>query len=223
MTRKRSAARWLKSGAFRKLALTGVWVVLLVAVVLPTWNKVIRQNSEIQAMEDDLATLNDWTVAGMWLSQSVARRAVPITMEFHRLFPPRRAREKFFLDLARVADESGVGDFSLSEVNGLGMASNDVWSDGTGMAGSEEPPPPSDATAAPGALESAMTLEIPPVELSSYRVKAHFNGDYQRIAGFMGGLKKIKRAVKVHSLVIQPKEDVIGVDLELDVYVSEQS
>lgn len=218
---KTKALVFLKNSKVRWALLSGLWVVLVVTVVIPTWQGVVKRNSEINDLETRLATMDDWTVAGMWLAPSVNRRTLPVNGAFSRLFPATRSREELFLSLARVADQSRVENFILSESNNLGMMGNDVWGDGASMAqATEETPPPGDE---PSAMANVVTMNIPKVELSPYRVKAEFFGDYQRIAFFMSGLKNIERALKVHSLVLHPQKDGVLVKLELDVYVSKTS
>ena len=218
---KTKAFGFLKNKKVRWGLMAGVWVFLVVVVVVPTWQGVLSRNNEIQDLETRLATLDDWTVAGMWLAPSVNERTLPVNGAFSRLFPGKREREELFLSLGRVADQSGVEDFSLSESGSTGMAENDVWGDGTAMASTEQAPPPTDG--GPTGAAETMAMNVPTVELSPYRVKAEFSGDYQRIAYFMSGLKNIERALKVHSLVLHPEKDGVQVKLELDVYVSKTS
>jgi len=191
--------------------LAGVWLVFLVTVVIPTWQGIFVRNSEIRDLEERLATMDEWTVAGMWLSQSVKEREQQVNAVFGRLFPEQRLRGKLFLDLARVADQSGVEGFDLSEATNNGMSGNDVWGDGSSVG--------------PGSGDDGMNPDTANdqilAELATYRVQAHFRGDYHRIARFMGGLQDIERALKVHSLVIRPDKDGIQVDLELDIYVNQ--
>ncbi len=217
---KISSMGLLKNSRFRWGTLASVWVAVVVLVVVPVWRGVLQRNNEISDLETRLGTMDDWTVAGMWLAPSVKERTLPVNAAFSRLFPPERFREDLFLSLARVADQSLVENFTLCEAKGLGMENNDVWSDGTDMAAGDTPPPPDGS--APG-MDNVPEMNIPKVELISYRVKAEFNGDYQRIADFMNGLKRIERATKVHSLVVRPQRESIKVKLELDVYVSKTS
>ncbi len=218
---------WLAQSKIRWAAVTIIWVVLLVTVAIPSWQGVQKRHAEINVLEERLATMDDWAVAGMWLAPSVQERTLPVNSQFSVLFPDRRNREELFLSLARIADQSGVADFGLSEANEFSMGGNDVWSDGAGMGtGSPtdnmgDPPPPTDGAMVDNAM--GPSIAIPEVELSTYRVNARFNADYKRIAQFMGGLKKIERTLKVHSLTVRPEKDGIGVDLELDVYVSKAS
>ena len=41
------------------------------------------------------------------------------------------------------------------------------------------------------------------------------------MADFLGGIKKIDRAVSVHSLVVRPDDRGVRVEMKLDVYVRE--
>ena len=210
----------LKYSKFRWGLFAGLWLLVMGLVVVPTWQGVVARHAEIKDLETRLATLDDWTVAGMWLAPSVKERTLPVNAAFSRFFPGQRGREDLFLSLGKVADQSQVENFTLSENSGLGMEGNDVWNDGSAM-GSADAPPPTDG--APGAMDDGMSQETPKVELSTYRVSTQFFGDYERAAQFMDGLKGVERALKVHSLVIHPQKDGIQVKLELDVYVSKTS
>lgn len=221
MAPKKKLPAWIRHPRFRWLAVTVVWAILLVTVALPSWRGVIVKNRSIAAMEEQLATLDQWTVAGLWLAPAVAERSLPVNAAFSRLYPDARRREELFLDLARVADESGVEEFGLSESGADGFDANDVWSlpleTTGGTAGDDGPPddgPPTDDQ-----IAAAMTLDVPNVELDTYRIKARFQGDYGRTARFLSGLEQIERALKVHSLVVRPDREGIQVEMELDVYV----
>ncbi len=223
---KIKAFGWLKNSKVRWGLSMGIWVVIMVVAVVPTWQGVMTRNQEIHDVQVRLATMDEWTVAGMWLAPSVNARTLPVNGAFSRLFPAQRRREEFFLSLAQVADQSGVENFALSESKVSGLMGNDVWGDGSGMAQNDNAPPTAEAPPTgdgPSAMGSTMSMNIPKVELLPYRVNAEFSGDYQRIAYFMSGLKNIERAFKVHSLVIHPEKDGVQVKLELDVYVSKTS
>lgn len=225
---KTNQLSWLKKTTVRWGILSGVWVVFVVLVVVPTWQGVMDRHAEIDDLETRLATMDDWTVAGMWLAPSVKERTLPVNAAFSRLFPAERRREELFLSLARVADESRVNDFTLSEARDSGMENTDVWNDGAALVPENVGEPPMAGGEPPmvggePSVDGGVKMEIPKVELSSYRVKTQFYGDYQRVAHFMNGLKSIERALKIHSLVILPQREGIQVKLELDVYVSKTS
>jgi hypothetical protein len=174
-----------------------VWTFVLLGVAIPSLRRTVAQHRQIIALEKQLADLDEWSVAGLWLEKSLGARQAVIDPQWERLFPPRRAKEEFFLDLARVADRSGVGGFELREL---------------------EVSDPVPVEADPESASAAGGGEIVP--LSSYRVQASFQGHYEQVAQFLGGLKEINRAVAVHNLAIKPSRGAVQVDLELDVYVS---
>ena len=180
----------------RRAMLWGVggltWLGVLVGVAVPAWRQAVAQHREVQILENQLADLDRWTVAGLWLEKSLAPRRAAIDPQWERLFPATPAKGEFFLDLARVADKSGVDEFELRElVPTDGLVPPQVSGGGA------------DAT-----------------PLTAYRVQARFNGRYSQVAAFLGGLKAIERAVSVHNLAIKPARGAVQVDLELDVYVS---
>jgi len=190
------------------IALSSVWAIALLFVAIPTWRTAIDHHREIQSLEKGLAELDTWTVAGKWLEKSMSQHAVEVEKAWTQTFPSQRNRESLFLDLARVADSSGVDNFNLEEMISEGTAAFLV-----------SPPQESQF----GGSVYGVPVEVPQVTMDSYRVKASFRGNYQQATDFLGGLQQIKRALSVHNLVVRPKGDGITVDLELDVYVSQQS
>jgi len=171
---------------------TVVWLGALFVVAVPAWKDAVNNHREVQDLERELAGLDNWTVAGMWLEKNLEGRQEAINPAWERLFPTGRQREALFLDLARAADTSGVSKFSLREL---------VVQDSE-QSGSEN-----------GVME-------PGAELDSYRVLAEFMGDFDEVASFLGQIKDIDRALNVHHLEIVPDEEGIVVHLELDIYVS---
>ena len=204
----------------RRLVLGVVWAVALFGAAIPVWQKSLINQREIEAVEKNLANLDQWTVAGMWLERSVTQREPRVSEIWQRLFPVRRDREQLFLDLARVADHAGVRHFDLIEERGDGMPGADVWQDGSSM-GDEPMGGPGESVEMDMATPGAREIEMPEVVMDSYRVKATFHSDYNGTAAFLGGLHTIDRALSLHNLVIRPMGELIQVDMELDVYVSE--
>ena len=214
--RQRILKRW-RHPLTRRVLIGAVWAVALFGLAIPAWQRALVNQREIETLETRLANLDRWTVAGLWLERSVARRQPQVSAAWDRLFPGQRNREALFLDLARVADRSGVEAFDLAELKYGGMLDADVWADGSAVAADEpgpgdSPPPPTDDVPA---------LAPPRVEMDSYRVKASFSSDYAAAARFLGGLRSIDRALGLHSLVVRPVGHLIQVDVELDVYVSQ--
>lgn len=207
-----SSTPW-KKPAVRLGILGAAWVLTLVLVAVPAMRTAMVHHEEVRRLEKGLAELDTWTVAGKWLGLSLPHRQAAIDPVWQETFPLGRNREQFFLALAEVADRSGVKHFNLEELAldqpGLGM----------------EPVPSTDLEqpAMFGGAVYGVPVEVPRISLDTYRVKASFQGDYRQAARFMGGLQDIPRAVNVHDLVIRPESGGIRVDLELDVYVSQQS
>ncbi len=168
-----------------------VWGGLLFGVALPAWRTAVDQHHEVRALEVRLADLDRWTVAGLWLEKSLGPRQAAINPQWERLFPAEAAKGEFFLDLARAADISGISRFELRELE------------------------------IPEGTTANSTVADNTVPLTTYRVKARFLGRYDQVAEFLGGLKVVERAVSVHNLAITPAPGAVQVDLELDVYVSE--
>jgi len=166
-----------------------LWLGLLVGVAVPSWRRAVQQHHQVQTLAIQLEELDNWAVAGLWLEQTLAPRQNAINPQWERLFPEHPRKGELFLDLARVADNSGVDDFKLQEMF------------------------------PPGGAAVLEPVGGDPVPLTAYRVRADFTGKYAQVAKFLGGLKVIQRAVSVHNLAIKPARGAVQVELELDVYV----
>ncbi len=189
-----------------------VWLLLLFGVALPQWRLVQRQHVEIKKLERQLADLDRWTVAGLWLEPMLEAREPEVAAAWTRLFPDARDREHLFLALAEVADRSGVEAFQLEELGAfeLGWASLDdqPWDDVV------------DGAAVDG-HEHGVTAAEDLVAPTSYHVRAAFAGDYARAAAFVGHLARLERAVGVRTLAIRPSRTGLEVQLELTIYVNQ--
>jgi len=166
-----------------------IWLGVLFGVAVPSWRRAVQQHRQVEEVANRLEVLDNWVVAGIWLEQTLAPRQQAIDPQWRRLFPADPAKGQLFLDLARVADRSGVEEFKLRELT------------------------PADGVVVADAADGG------PVPLTAYRVRANFRGQYAQVARFLGGLKRIERALSVHNLEIKPAHGAVQVDLELDVYV----
>lgn len=207
MTAKPLKPIW-KRPIFGWIAAGFIWTLVLLFVALPAWRTAMDHHREVQELENGLAVLDTWTVAGKWLEKSMSEHSEAVEKNWLQTFPAQRDRENLFLDLAMVADHSRVENFNLEEMKTEGTAAFLVS-------------PPQESVF--GGSVYGVPVEVPQVSLDSYRVKASFNGSYHQAADFLGSLQQIKRALSVHNLVVRPKGEGIRVDLELDVYVSQQS
>ncbi|MGD9547319.1 MAG: hypothetical protein AB7V45_07155 [Candidatus Krumholzibacteriia bacterium] len=188
------------------------WLVLLVTVAIPRMHSALVNHREVQRLERELADLDAWTVAGLWLAPEVAERRPGIEAAWDRSFPASRSREELFLEIARVADAVGLRDFDLTEMDLFG----------------EEAGPPKLQEHLEGYLEGGgavdgVPVEIPRIDLGIYRLKAEFQGNYGDLAGFLGRLQRLDRALSVHNLAVSQYNGKTQIELELDVYVSQTS
>jgi len=201
-------------------ALLVVWGVLLLGVAVPSWRDVRQNHQEIEALETELADLDRWIVAGLWLEPAVEAREPRVMAAWERIFPSSRDREALFLDVARVADRAGVREFQLEEVEEMGTFDMGTWST-TGdaaMAPPSDDAPPSTDDAPPG---DGYTPPPVAITLRPYVVRATFVSDYAAAAAFLGGLENIDRSLDVRQLAIRPARQGVTVELELEVPVSE--
>jgi len=203
-------ARWGKRRLFWGGVL-GLYGLLGVFVVIPMGRQTLRDHREVKELEQQLADLDAWTVAGMWLAPEVARRQPVMTAAWERAFPAERRREELFLDIARVADDCRLQGFQLREITP-----------------SETPmPPPLQATLdgrnPDGGIVGGIPVVPPRIQLGTYRVKAAFKSDYAGAARFIYGVRKLDRAMGIHDLVLRRDKGQVKVDLEMDIYVGQIS
>jgi hypothetical protein len=191
-------------------ALAVVWGVLLLGVAVPSWRTVREQHADIRVLERQLADLDHWTVAGLWLEPIVRAQEPVLTAAWERRFPPERAREQLFLDMAQLADRCGLRRFQLEEIENFGTIDVGTWS-----TTDDEDGPPTDVPA--GAPQLAPVR----IDMNPYLIRTTFVADYSRTAAFLGGLERIDRVIDVRRLAIRPDRVGIEVDIELEVPVSE--
>ncbi len=191
-------------------AAAALWTAGLLGLALPAWQRSLRMHREIETVDRTLDELEHWSVAGLWLEQAVLQREPAVAGTWARLFPAERRREQLFLDLAGIADRSGVAAFALAEITRGGMP---IDAAGGYQEQVDDAPPPMD--------DDAASAQAPAAKLDSYRVRARFEGGFDDTAAFLGGLRRIERAVNVTSLVIRPAGSRLAVELELDIYVAE--
>lgn len=190
-------------------AMAAVWCGLLLGVALPGWRQVQQQHGEINQLEQRLADLDRWSVAGLWLEPSVAAREPQVASAWARLFPADRDREQLFLSLAQVADRSGVQAFQLEEITDLDLVPVEPDAGYDQADDTDDPVDDWTSQRSPGAL----------VAPAHYHVRASFSGDYGRTAAFLSGLAALERAVSVHRLAIRPARSGLDIELEMKIYV----
>ncbi len=202
--------RWGKKRIFWG-GLMAIYAVVALVVVIPMGKKTLDDHNQVQELEQELSDLDAWTVAGKWLAPEVARREPVVRSAWVRAFPDYRNRENLFLDIARVADASGLSDFELREI----------------QLGSDAPRPALqnslDVGMGDGGTVHGIPVVVRRIDLTTYRIKASFKADYQAVSSFLWGLQHLDRALSVHDLVLLHDKKQVKVDLEMDVYVSQIS
>lgn len=193
-------------------AVLGVaWLGFVVLAVAPVVRTAVSGHREMGDLEQRIVALDGWTSAKLLMKQDLDEHGPGLEATWARLFPAERGRERLFLDLARVADTSGVADFDLAEIVEL-----DLDPGGPSQETVDVFDPMATDEHGPGAGSVQATTAS--VDLDSYRVRARWSGDYERTAAFLARLRDIPRALSVHSLAVRPHEDGIHVEMELEVY-----
>ncbi len=188
-----------------------VYAVIALVVVIPLGKKTLDDHRQVKELAQELADLDAWTVAGKWLAPEVARRKPVVTARWQEAFPDRRQREQLFLDIARVADASGLDDFKLREIRRNTENTRPRLQDIL------------DAGMIDGGSVHGVPVVVPNIALSTYRIKASFKSDYQGVTRFLYGLQHLDRALSIHDLLLRDDKQQVKVDLEMDVYVSQIS
>jgi len=193
------------------------WGAIFLGGAVPTWKSAHQNEVTIEAMNDRLATLHEWSVAGIWLGEGV-RRWEPVQREtYERLFPLEKAREEFFLDLVRVANASGIDPIRILEAQNTYRPGTDVWEEGYAW---DEDLEEQESEIDQLTSEFAPDLSgLPDDRLTAHRALLSFSAEYDEFAVFLAGLKSIPRALSVHRLTASPLDEGIDVRMELDFYV----
>jgi len=190
--------------------------LLLSLGTVAVWWRVACLRRETTDAQRQLARLQSWIETAAAVEPAVSDVAREIEARWSRMFPAERRREELFLDLARVADLSGVEAFDLEEeATGRAAGGDD------GAPPPAAPPPGTETGDKPWRIPADAGLEVsaPTVVLEPYRIKASFRGDYAAVTRFLGGLRRIDRVVEIRRLEMAPEETGLRVGLELGVYV----
>lgn len=198
--------RWLIVGGIV------LWILILLAGAVPTMKRVRQNVHDLEAANDRLASLSEWSIAGAWMGEAALRWEPALDAEYSRLFPDHDDREALFLDLARVARDSGVEPLMLEE---LPRHDNADTNDDEQL--DEVDPAVADLLDrfAPD------RTNLPSSELESFRLKAGFETDFANLTRFLSGLTRIDRAYSLERLRAEPIHGQIAVEMELAVYVQQ--
>ena len=114
------------------------------------------------------------------------------------------------IELARIADASGVSDFFLAE-------------DAAEMGAGE--PVRNDAPMDDGPPTDGMEMQdaAPSVTVEGFRVRSRFQGDLAATARFLAGLENVERALTVREIRIREGGQRLIVEMEMEFYVSQEA
>ncbi len=196
------------------LAGAGVWVLLFLAGSLPALDHSYRNDRRLAALDRQAGTLTRWAAAGVWFEAAARLWAPALGAEYERLFPPEKDREQLFLDLARVARNSGITPIDLVEVPSYEIEADQDWSGSADASGQVTEPDLQSLIE-----EMAPDLSrLPGSALSTHRIRARFGASYGELAHLLAGLDTIPRAVTLNRLQATPGAQGIDVEMELDFY-----
>jgi len=216
-----SAGNGKKSGGrfrilMRRLGLAVlVGGALLVFVGLPARRDAAEHARLAAELEAGCQGMERWAMDGDAISVAVAEREARVADLWRRLFPAEKGKDRLFLELARVADASGVSDFFLAEAgqemgDGGFTAAQTVTEDG----------PPMD-----GPMDGSMGDEAggPAVAVEGFLVRTRFESDMAGAARFLAGLESVERALQVREIRIREGGRRLIVEMEMEFYVSKEA
>jgi hypothetical protein len=201
-------------------AIIFLWFALFLGGAMPAWKKARHNEEKIASASSRLASLNQWSVAGIWLTEEI-REWEPIQNEsYDRLFPESKGREDLFLDLVRIANENGIDPIRILEAPQAFRPGTEQWHD------DYDPTEEMDDEA----MEIEMLISefapdlsaLPKDELIAHRALVSFTTGYSELASFLDGLRTIPRALSMHRLIATSMDDGVEVRMELDFYVQKQ-
>lgn len=184
--------------------------VLLVVVGLPARRDTARNARIAAELQAGYQGMERWEVDGPEIEQAVASHDAAVERRWRRLFPADKGKDVLFLELARIADASGVSDFFLAEKDTEMGAGVVVQAD----APMDDAPPVDDM---------AMDDAAPSVTLESYRVRSRFQGDLESTARFLAGLENVERALTVREISIREGGPRLIVEMEMELYVDKEA
>jgi hypothetical protein len=179
---------------------------------LPAWQRVHRNDRQIDKASSRLASLGQWAAAGVWLDASAQRWQPVQAARYEQRFPRLKGREQLILELARLAREAGIEPIQLRELPAAEEMNAPLESE---EAAADQADP---AIAELVDRFAADIGQLPATDLQTYRLAANFAADYERLARFLGGIGRLERAVTVRELSAVPKLDQIDVTLEMEFY-----
>jgi len=197
-----------------------LWFALFLGGAMPAWKKARRNEEKIASTSARLASLSQWSVAGIWLAEEIREWEPVQNKTYDRLFPEAKLREDLFLDLVRVANENGIDPIRILEAPHAFRPGTEIWHD------DYDPDEEMDDEALEiDVLVSEFAPDLsalPGDELVAHRALVSFTAEYSKLASFLDDLQTIPRALSMHRLIATSRDKGVEVRMELDFYVQKQ-
>lgn len=184
---------------------------LLALVGVPARRDAVESARLAAELEEGYLGMERWAMDGEAISVAVSEREARVEDLWRRLFPAEKGKDLLFLELARVADASGVADFFLAEA-GQEMGDGGFAAPEAGM---DDGPPMDDP------MDDA--VGGPAVAVEGYVVRTRFEADMAGAARFLAGLESVERALQVREIRIREGGRRLIVEMEMEFYVSKEA
>jgi hypothetical protein len=193
-----------------------LWLLAIAFLVWPALRASRRQAAEISALDARAATLAGWSGGRALPAADAARWEASLGERFEQLFPRERRLEQLFLEIATIANESGVDPVQLRADVGAAAAAGEGKGELLSARGAGGQPEELEALAATLGLAPR---DLPTSDLRAYRLLVSFDADYEHLARFTDALRTLSRAVCVRNLQVRRGSRGVAVQMELEYYV----
>jgi hypothetical protein len=197
-----------------------LWLLVIAFLVWPTLRASQRQAAEISALDARAATLAGWSGGRALPAVDAARWETSLGERFEQLFPRERQLEQLFMEIATIANESGVDPVQLRADVGAAAAYSEGKGELLSAQGTGGQPEELEALAASLGLAPR---DLPVSDLRAYRLQVNFDADYEHLARFTDALRTLSRAVCVRNLQVRRGSREVAVQMELEYYVQERN
>ena len=196
-----------------------LWLLAIAFFVWPALRVSRQQAAEISASEARAATLAGWNSGRALPAAEAARWEATLDERFEQLFPRERRLEQLFMEIATIANESGVDPVQLRAAVGA-AADGEARGELLRARGATRQPEDLEALAATLGLAPH---NRPASDLRAYRLQVNFDADYEHLARFTDALGTLSRAVCVRNLQARRGSRGVAVQMELEYYVQERN
>ncbi len=196
-----------------------LWLLAISFFVWPSLRTSRQQAAEISACDARAASLARWNGGRALPAAEAARWEATLGARFEQLFPRERRLEQLFMEIATIANESGVDPVQLRA---------DIGAAADGERKGELRSARGTAVQLEDLEALAATLGLAPgdrpvSDLRAYRLQVNFDADYEHLARFTDALGTLSRAVCIRNLQARRGSRGVAVQMELEYYVQERN